>query len=284
MSGRARRCAGKPPAARRVIRRRAALFVLAAGVMTACGRAPAAVVLATTTSVDDSGLLDSLLVAYRGATSARVRPIAVGSGEALELGRRGGVDVILAHSPADELAFMAAGHGVSRAPVFASDFVVVGPPADPAAIARAGDATAAFARIAAAGALFISRGDGSGTHRREQQLWRRAVQEAGIVVPPDGLVEAGLGMAGALQLASARGAYTLADRASFALLGPRLNLAILFEGDDALVNEYNVIVVRGARHGAAAAAFAQWLRSDAARARVASFGAAHTPAPFRPVP
>jgi tungstate transport system substrate-binding protein len=208
------------------------------------GRAVRTLVLATTTSTQDTGLLDDLLPAFEARTHIRVKTVAVGSGEALAMGRRGDADVLLVHSKAAEDAFMAEGHGAERLDVMANDFVVIGPDADPAGI-RGADAVEAFGRIAAKRARFVSRGDRSGTNVKELDLWKRAG------VDPLGAswyVSAGQGMGETARIAAEKRAYTLSDRGTYLALASRLDLVVLSEGGADLLNTYRVIVVNPARH------------------------------------
>jgi tungstate transport system substrate-binding protein len=232
--------------------------------------APVTVTLASTTSTEDSGLFDELIPAFREAhPEIRVRVVAVGSGQALELGRRGDADVLLVHSPEAELTFMAEGHGLERRPVMYNDFVMVGPPADPAGVQQAVDAAAAFRAVARAGSGFISRGDDSGTHQRELALWRHA----GLNPPPrPHRLEAGQGMAETLAMASELGMYTLTDRGTFLALQASLRLEILHQGGADLANPYHVIIATGARDGAAARTLAHWLLSPAAAGVISRLG------------
>jgi tungstate transport system substrate-binding protein len=228
-----------------------------------------AVVLASTTSTEDSGLFDVLLPAFHDAhRGLRVRLVAVGSGEALALGRRADADVLLVHSPADEEAFMRAGFGTSRRPVMSNDFVIAGPADDPAAVAGTSGADA-LRRIAAAGAPFVSRGDSSGTHRMELQLWAVA---GSTPARSAWYMEVGQGMGDALRIASERAAYVLTDRATFAFLESSLQLNILLEGDSTLLNPYSVITVAGARNARGASAFAEWLVTEAAQSLIGAYG------------
>lgn len=227
-----------------------------------------ALLLATTTSVEDSGLLAHLLEAYRqDAPNASIRPVAVGSGEALALGRRGDADLLIVHHQAEEERFMAGGFGVDRVPIMSNDFVIVGPPGDPADIASSGSPPEAFRRIAGSGEMFISRGDNSGTHGRELELWKTADIE------PEGrwYVQAGQGMGPVLQMATERGAYVLSDRSTFYAMEPHLELALLYQGDPQLQNVYSVIIVRGSRGEAAARAFRDWLTSEVGRRSIDDF-------------
>jgi tungstate transport system substrate-binding protein len=196
------------------------------------------VILATTTSTQDSGLLDVLIPAFERDSGREVKPIAVGSGEAIELGARGEADVVLAHSPAAEEELMAEGKGASRRTVMHNDFVLVGPPADPAGIR--GDApAAALAEIADAGATFISRGDESGTHAFELGLWEdAAVDPAGAWYQ-----ESGQGMGATLQIANDKQAYTVTDRGTYLATDAAKDLEIVVEGGADLLNVYHVIAV-----------------------------------------
>ena len=200
---------------------------------------PRDVILATTTSTQDSGLLDVLVPLFAEQTGYTLKPIAVGSGAALALGEAGEADVVLAHSPAAEEAFMTDGFGTERRTVMYNDFVLVGPAADPAGIARASSAAAAMAAIAAAEGPFVSRGDDSGTHALERRLW----QAAAIDPAGDWYTEAGTGMGDTLGIANEREAYTITDRGTFLALRDRLDLEILVEGSPDLLNVYHVLLV-----------------------------------------
>ncbi len=200
--------------------------------------------LATTTSTQDSGLLEYLHPAFEAATGIKVDVIAVGSGKALALARNGDVDVVLAHDPAAEEAFMADGAGIDRRPVMENDFVIVGPAADPAGVAGAPTARDALARIAKAGAPFVSRGDQSGTHVKELGLF----QAAGIAPAGAWYLAAGQGMGPVLQMADEKPAYTLADRGTWLAMRGKLTLRLLHAGDPALRNPYHVMAVNPAHH------------------------------------
>ena len=224
--------------------------------------------LATTTSTRDSGLLDELLPSFEERSGCTVKTIAVGSGEAIELGERGDADVLLVHSPAAEEDFMAGGHGGTREPVMHNDFILVGPPSDPAGIRASGDAPAALALIAAEEQPFASRADESGTHTKELSLW----EEAGV--EPDGswYLETGQGMGETLTIASQREAYTLSDRGTF-LATSNLDSELLVEGGAALVNPYHVITVRAEGvDRACASAFARWITAPGTQRRIGRFG------------
>jgi tungstate transport system substrate-binding protein len=237
--------------------------------LVSCGEQPQPqrVLLGTTTSVHDSGLTDELARAFAAAHPAhRLVVLAVGSGEALRLAERGDVDVVISHSPDDEVAFMAAGYGEARLPVMHNMFVLLGPPDDPAAAAQA-PLLEALRRIRDRGLPFVSRGDRSGTHRAEQALWARA----GVVPDWAGYVEGGAGMADVLRLAAARRAYTLSDAATWATLRQGLRLRVVQDGDPLLKNEYSVIVSRAAGNVEGARAFADWLRGPEARQLIGDF-------------
>jgi tungstate transport system substrate-binding protein len=247
----------------------------------ACGQAghDAELVLASTTSTEDSGLFDVLLPAFADAhPTIRVRLVAVGSGQALTLGSRGDADVLLVHAPEDELEFMQSGAGRERLPVMHNDYVIVGPASDPAGVRRARDGADAFARIAQRGARFISRGDDSGTHRREMALWRAAGTHDAATA--SFRAEVGQGMGEALLIASELGAYVLSDRGTFTARAGTLRLEVLYEGGPDLLNSYSVITVAGADHSAAADRFAEWITSTAAAAVIAQHGADRFGAPL----
>lgn len=197
-------------------------------------------ILATTTSTQDSGLLDALLPAFERHTGYRVKPIAVGSGQAMTMGERGEADVLLVHAPDSEKKFMAAGHGADRKLVMHNDFVVVGPVSDPAGIKGSKTAADALKRIAGAKGIFVSRGDNSGTHQLEGKLWGLAKLD------PQGqqwYQQTGQGMGATLNVAAEKAAYTIADRATYLANRKNVQLEILVEGDAALLNVYHVITV-----------------------------------------
>ena len=197
-------------------------------------------ILATTTSTQDSGLLDELIPVFEGDNDYQVKTIAVGSGEALRLGSEGEADVLLVHSPAAEEDFMEAGNGESRELVMHNDFVIVGPEDDPAGIADAESAADALAKIAAAEAVFISRGDESGTNTKELTIWKDAgIEPAG----ESWYSETGQGMGATLNVTTERQGYTLTDRGTWLAQQANLDLALLYEGDPKLNNIYHVIVV-----------------------------------------
>jgi len=233
---------------------------------------PRTIVLASTTSTEQSGLFGHLLPAFTAATGIEVRVVAVGTGQALDIARRGDADVLLVHDRAGEDKFVADGFGLPRRDVMFNDFVLVGPSADPAGV-RGRDIAAALRKLAASNAVFVSRGDRSGTHAAELRYW----QAAGIDTPAGtvrGYRECGCGMGPALNMAaSTEGAHVLADRATWLAFRNRAGLAVLVEGDRRMFNPYGVIVVDPARHphvrSELAQAFADWLVSPAGQARIA---------------
>jgi len=201
-------------------------------------------ILATTTSTQDSGLLDFLIPIFERQTGYTVKTLAVGTGEALAMGSRGEADVLLVHAPSAEKEFMTKGHGRHRLPVMHNDFFLVGPPEDPVHIKGTSEAAAALKAIAQARALFLSRGDDSGTHKKEKTLW----EKAGISPQGSWYMEAGQGMGATLRIADQKNAYTLVDRGTFLTLKKTLRLVILVEGDPILQNFYSVIEVDFTRH------------------------------------
>ncbi|MCU0727413.1 MAG: substrate-binding domain-containing protein [Planctomycetes bacterium] len=227
--------------------------------------------LATTTSTEDSGLLGFLLSPFEDREGVKVDRIAVGTGQALEISRRGDADIVLVHARAREDEFVAKGFGIDRRDVMWNDFVIAGPNEDPAGLRGGRDATEALKRIAAAGAGFISRGDDSGTHILERRLWAAA----GIVPGWPAYKEAGQGMGNCLVIADEKRSYVLADRGTFLSFRKRLALAVLVEGDPALRNPYGAILVNPDRHPAVNAAGARklldYLTSAEGRARIAAF-------------
>jgi len=238
------------------------------------------VVLATTTSVEDAGLLDTLLAPMRrDLPNLRLRVVAVGTGQALALGRRGDADLVIVHDPAAESAFVAQGHGQRRRALMRNDFVIAGPEDDPARVREAGNALEAFRRIANSGAPFLSRGDSSGTHAKELSLW----DEAGGRPAGDWYLEVGVGMGDMLRMASERQAYALADRATYRYLRPSLDLAVLHDSDERLANPYSVIEVTRARNPHGARAFADWLVSPGTQQLIGRYGLDESGRPlFRP--
>ncbi len=232
------------------------------------------ITLASTTSTENSGLFGHILPRFTAATGIAVRVVAVGTGQALRLARNGDADVLLVHHRPSEEAFVAEGYGVARHEVMANDFVLVGPAADPASVAGLDDAAAAFARIAETAAPFVSRGDDSGTHKKELELWLAAGRTP-AAAGGSGYREAGAGMGATLNTAAAMNAYTLADRATWASFRNKGDLVIAAEGDPRLFNPYGVILVSPGRHphvkAADGQAFIDWLLSEDGQAAIASF-------------
>jgi len=253
-----------------------ALILIAAGAPAVLAPAFAqerSIVMASTTSTEQSGLFSHLLPAFKQATGIDVRVVAVGTGQALDIARRGDADVVFVHDRAAEEKFVAEGFGLERRPVMYNDFVLVGPKADPAGV-RGRDIVAALARLAAGKAPFVSRGDKSGTHAAELRYWKAA----GIEAPAGkvaGYKECGCGMGPALNIAGQSGAYVLADRGTWLSFRNRGDLTILVEGDQRLFNEYGVIVVNPAKHPHVkrelAQAFSDWIVSPAGQATIASY-------------
>jgi tungstate transport system substrate-binding protein len=242
------------------------LAALAAG--SGCGDERERLVLATTTSAYDSGLLPHLIADFeQDRPDLRVVALVVGTGEALTLARHGDVDVTLTHHEAAEVAALRAGVTSVRATVMSNLFLLAGPPSDPAAVAGA-TPVEALRRIAAGEARFVSRDDDSGTHRRELALWAAAGMPAPAGEP--WYVRAGMGMADAIRLAGQREAYLLADEATFRMVGAAAGLVPLVEQDPLLENPYSVMVVRRTRRAEAAAAFAAWLTGPAGQGSIAA--------------
>ncbi len=242
--------------------------------------------LATTTSTENSGLLRHIHPDFEKKTGARVKVIAKGTGASLRLARDGNADVVLVHSREQEERFVAEGHGVMRREVMYNDFVLIGPEDDPAGIRGAGTPAEALRRIAAGGHEFVSRGDRSGTHAREQQLWKAtqipllAEGEPEVVRPPgDWYLSIGQGMGKTIGVATERRAYTLADRGTyyaFALADPpRTDLAILFGGHESLHNPYAVIAVNPEQHPGVnfrmAKQYVEWITSPQVQAMIGSY-------------
>ena len=250
----------------------ATLAVACGGEPASDGAATGPVVLATTTSVEDSGLLDVLLPAFAEAhPGIEVRTVAVGSGEALAMGMRRDADLLLTHAPFDEARFMTRGHGERTLAIMYNHFVIAGPDADPARVREATDPVDALRRIAQSGSTFITRGDSSGTHRKELALW----QEAELWPHADRdewYLESGVGMGDLLQVATERNAYTLSDRATMLRLAAPQGLVILYddEGDD-LYNPYAVTSVAQVANAAAAQVLFDWLAGPA-QALIGAFG------------
>ena len=261
---------------------RLGLALLVAGLGSAQAQAAApAIVMASTTSTEQSGLFGHLLPAFKAASGTDVRVVALGTGQALDTGRRGDADIVFVHDQPAEQKFVAEGFSLKRLPVMVNDFVLIGPASDPARV-RGKDIAAALRKLASSGnppsaaasTSFISRGDKSGTHAAELRYW----QLAGIdlaTAKPAGYKACGCGMGPALNIAASTGAYVLADRGTWLNFKNRADLAVLVEGDARLFNQYGVMVVNPAKHPqvkvALAQGFADWVVSQAGQAAIASY-------------
>jgi len=227
--------------------------------------------LATTYTLNDSGLLDALLPAFQRESGIRVKPIIAGTGQALRLAERGDADVVWSHSQTDEERFVSAGFGTERVVVMSNTFVLLGPRDDPAHIAGEGDAVAALRRIASAHARFVSRADESGTHKKEMALW----QAAGIKPQGTWYIAAGVGMGQTLTIADERSAYVLADEATYAARKRQLDLIVVSSGDPRLVNIYAIIAVNPRKvagiNTETAGAFVRWVTAGNGRALIAGY-------------
>jgi len=248
-------------------------FLFITGVFSAQAQGKT-IILATTTSTQDSGLLDVLLPIFEKETGYFVKTIAVGSGQAMAMGQKGEADVLLVHSPEAEKKFMAEGYGINRRPVMHNDFIIVGPPGDPAKIKGEKSSVESFKKIASARVLFLSRGDNSGTHAKEKAIW----EAAGI--NPEGEKwhqETGLGMGQTLSVASEKKGTTLTDRGTYLALKKNLGLDILVEGDAVLLNIYHVIEVNPAKwpkiNASGAKAFTDFMVSKETQEIIKTFGA-----------
>ncbi|MEW5938144.1 MAG: substrate-binding domain-containing protein [Chloroflexota bacterium] len=251
------------------------LLVLAT-LLSACGT-PAPenpnLILATTTSTQDSGLLDVLIPLFEEQTGYVVQTVAVGTGQALKMGEEGNADVLLVHAPSSEKTFMDNGFGKDRALVMHNDFVIVGPASDPASVHSRTNAAGAFVSIFSSGSTFVSRGDESGTHVKEKAIW------ASVNLSPfdqPWYLETGQGMGATLTIASEKGGYTFTDRATYLANKANLHLEILVEGDNALLNVYHVITVNPDKwpkvNYQGALAFLNFLIDPATQAVIGQFG------------
>ena len=263
-------------------RTRRRIVALAFGLTTLFGAAPLLaqerfITMASTTSTEQSGLFPHLLPAFKKASGIDVRVVAVGTGQALDIGRRGDADVLFVHDQAAEEKFVAEGYGVKRSPVMYNDFLIVGPQSDPAG-ARGKDVVAALQKIAASKSSFVSRGDRSGTHSAELRYWKAAgieAPDAKDAARPFDYKACGCGMGPALNIGSSSDAYVLTDRGTWLNFKNRGNLAILVEGDTRLFNQYGVIVVNPAKHPHVkkdlAQAFADWVLSANGQETIAAY-------------
>lgn len=230
-------------------------------------------VMASTTSTEQSGLFAHLLPAFRRATGIEVKVVALGTGQAIDMARRGDADVLFVHDQEAEEKFVAEGFAGRRRPVMYNDFILVGPAADPAGT-RGKDIVEALRKLGAANAPFVSRGDKSGTHAAELRFWSGAARGSGYR-------ECGCGMGAALNMAASSGAYALADRGTWLSFRNRAGLAVLVEGDTRLFNQYGVLAVSAVRHphvnAAAAQRFVDWVVSPAGQALIAGYKVAGEP-------
>ena len=257
---------------RRIALAAAALAGLAALVPAALAQ-DKFIVMSSTTSTEQSGLFGHILPEFTKATGIQVRVVAQGTGQALDMGRRGDADIVFVHDQVAEEKFVAEGFGLKRSPVMYNDFVLIGPKADPAK-ATGKDIVAALGKLAATNTPFISRGDKSGTHAAELRYWKAA----GIDAPAkkfDNYKECGCGMGPALNIAASSNAYVMSDRGTWLSFKNRADLGILVEGDTKLFNQYGVIVVNPARHPHVkkdmAQAFADWITAPGGQAVIASY-------------
>ncbi|MEK7438897.1 MAG: substrate-binding domain-containing protein [Pseudomonadota bacterium] len=227
--------------------------------------------LAATHTLEDSGLLKTLIPAFEAASGVKVRLAIGGTGQVIKLAANGDVDAVISHVKAQEVKLVSSGAGLKRYAIAFNDFLIAGPPQDPARVRGLRDAVEAMRRIHAAKARFVSRGDESGTQVKERELWRAAGLEPGWA----GYVAAGLGMSRVLMMAGEMQAYTLSDRASFSVLRERTGMELLVAGDARLYNEYGLVAVNPARfpaiNAAAAARFVSWMNSAEARQLIAGF-------------
>jgi tungstate transport system substrate-binding protein len=258
--------------------RTAVLHILIACVLSGIAFAPAAaaeaIVVQSTTSTQNSGLFDHILPIFTARTGIQVRVVAVGTGQALKNARNGDGDVLLVHAKSSEEKFVADGYGIKRSDLMYNDFVIVGPRSDPAGIRGQQDVTAALLQLASASAPFASRGDDSGTNKKERSLWREAGVDA-QKASGDWYRETGSGMGATLNVAAGMGAYTMSDRATWIAFQNKGDLEILVQGDKRLFNQYGVILVNPGRHphvnAKAGQAFIDWLLGKEGQAAIASY-------------
>ena len=246
--------------------------LIAAALLAAASLAQGqSIVMASTTSTEQSGLFGHLLPAFTAATGITVKVVAVGTGQAIDMGRRGDADVLFVHDQVAEEKVVAEGFALKRTAVMYNDFVLIGPAADPAKL-RGKDIAAALAKVAQSNVPFISRGDKSGTHAAELRYWKLTPTES---AKGSGYRECGCGMGPALNMAASTGAYVLADRATWLSFKNRADLGVLVEGDNRLFNQYGVLVINPAKHPhtkvAEAQKFADWVTSAAGQSVIAAY-------------
>jgi tungstate transport system substrate-binding protein len=249
----------------------AMMALLAVGMVSAKSTAPRVLKMATTTSTDNSGLLKFLLPPFEAKYDVSVQVIAVGTGKALKLAENGDVDVVMVHAPEAEEEFVKAGFGVNRRPFMKNDFILVGPAEDPAGIGKAGSLRDALERLVKSDAAFISRGDESGTHIKEKELWKKYA----LTMPAARYLAIGQGMEAALQMADEKRAYTLSDRGTYLAFKDKLKLTIVSQGDPGLDNPYALIATNPARYPSAnyldAMLLIAWLTSPEGQQKIADF-------------
>jgi tungstate transport system substrate-binding protein len=251
-------------------------FLLILGVITGCSSAVLgqskssggnkSIILATTTSTQDSGLLDAILPKFEKKSGITVKVVAVGTGQAIQTGKDGNADVLLVHSRKDEDEFVASGFGINAYDVMVNQFLIVGPKSDPAGVKGIPNAPDAFKAISMKKAAFVSRGDDSGTHKKEQAIWK----SAGIKPEGSWYLSAGQGMGATLQIADEKNAYTLSDEETF--LSNKGNLIVLKEGDSSLINPYGVIQVKSTAKAKYVEEFTQFLVGEEGQMLIGEFG------------
>jgi tungstate transport system substrate-binding protein len=258
---------------RRAMKRYVILFISMTLVLCAVSvSAQERLKISSTTSTDNSGLFGALNPPFEKRFNCRVDVIAVGTGKALKIGAAGDVDVVFVHARAAEDKFIADGHGVNRRDVMYNDFVIIGPTEDPAGIRGFNDVKKAFTAIAKKGVLFISRGDDSGTHKKEKQLWKKS----GIAPKGKWYAESGQGMGAVIQIANEKKAYAMADRGTYLAYSKKIDLVVLCEGDKDLFNPYGIMAVNPARFAhvnyVLAMAYIGWVTSQEGQAIIKDFG------------
>lgn len=251
----------------------ALIVCLALTTFVGCAKENKTMILATTTSTENSGLLAAILPVFEEETGITVEVVAVGTGAALQKGRDGDADILLVHAKTSEEEFVAEGHGTKRSDVMYNDFVIVGPKDDPAGLLEiSNDVNKAYEAIMTSQATFITRGDDSGTHKKEKSIWA----DAGIEPAGDWYVDAGKGMGDTLSMADEMEAYTMTDRATFLSMRENLSLEIVIEGDQALFNQYGVIPVNPDKNdminSKAADLFVEWLLKEETQKLIGEFG------------
>ncbi|HOC91479.1 MAG TPA: substrate-binding domain-containing protein [bacterium] len=254
--------------------------VVCAATLPSCSRqeakreAPAVLKMATTTSTDNSGLLGAILPAFEKAHNAKVAVIATGSGKAIKLGENGDVDIVFAHAPELEEAFTASGYGVNRTSIMYNYFILLGPDEDPAEVRGAGTAPEAYRRIAAAQAALVSRGDESGTHQKEKEIW---AEVSGSVPKAAWLMETGQGMGPSLQIADEKRAYILTDRGTYLAYKEKISLVPVMESDETLLNPYSLIAVNPEKYPGVnynlAMELIRWMSGEEGKAAINGFKA-----------